>query len=129
MQKVIYIRASFKPVGKNVTKNVPTGEKKKTFFGGEKDVIEQVTEWEQTGYSDCQIDGALLAEQIGEVIASLNSEGYKVVQIIPVTSGRYNWDYKVDSIVTGNHGAYAYAYGYGYSYTEGVTIVAERIAK
>lgn len=129
MQKVIYVRASFKPLGKNVTKNVPTGEKKKGFFGGEKDVIKQVTEWEQTGYSDCEIDGALLAEQIGEAISSLNSEGYKVVQIIPVTSGRYDWAYKVNSFKSSGEGGYAYGYGYGYSYTEGVTIVAERITK
>jgi len=34
MNKVVYVPAFFKPTGKEVTKKVPTGEKKKGFFGG-----------------------------------------------------------------------------------------------
>jgi hypothetical protein len=39
MNKVIYVKAFFKPVGKNVKVQVPTGEKKKGFLGREKDVM------------------------------------------------------------------------------------------
>lgn len=50
MNKVIYIKSFFKPVGKEVTAEVPTGEKKKGLFGGEKEVTRKETRWKQTGF-------------------------------------------------------------------------------
>lgn len=125
MNKVIYVPSFFKPVGKEVTKNVPTGEKKKGFFGGEKDVTTKVKEWQQTGYSDRWIDGERLANDIAEAVSTLNNEGYEVVSITPITSGEYNYEWAQQK---GGHnwGGSGYGYGYGYSYTEGVTIVAKK---
>ena len=41
VNKVVYINAYFKAVGKTVTVKVPTGETTKGFFGGEKPVYEK----------------------------------------------------------------------------------------
>jgi len=125
MNKVLYVSSSFKPIGKEVTKKIPTGEKKKGFFGGEKDVTRKVKEWEQTGYSDRWIDGEKLASDIAQAIAQLNEEGYEVVAVTPVTSGEYDYKYEAKSF---NQGGWGYGYGYGYSYTEGVTIIGRKIA-
>lgn len=127
MNKILYVPAPFKPVGKNITKKVPTGEKKKGFFGGEKDVTEKVTEWEQLGWSDSEIDGERLAQEISEAVTQLNAEGYKVASITPITSGKYDYNWEVKPFPGKGEGGYAYAYGYGYSYTEGVTIVGEKV--
>ncbi|NCN89496.1 MAG: hypothetical protein GW936_08695 [Gallionella sp.] len=123
MNKVVYVRAFFIPIGKNVTVKVPTGEKTKGFFGGEKEVTETVERWEQTGWSKSEIDGDRLAKDIEKAIENLNSEGYEVVCMSEVISGQYNYD-----SYTGSSPGYAYGYGYGYSYTEGVTIIAKKSA-
>jgi len=81
MNKVVYVSSYFKRIGKNVTKKVPTGEKEKGFLGGEKDVMKKVTEWEDTGASDREIDGQRLANDIGEAIKKLNTEGYEVMRL------------------------------------------------
>lgn len=125
MNKVLYIDAHFKPVGKIKTIKVPTGEKKKGLFWGEKDVTRKEKQWEQTGWSDCEIDGERLAQDIERAINSLNSNGYEVVSITPTTSGTYSWSYKTGGSTQAGWG---YGYGYGYSYTEGVTIIAKKIA-
>ena len=123
MNKVIYVPSFFKPIGKEVTKKVPTGEKKKGFFGGEKDVTTEVKEWQQTGYSDRWIDGERLANDIANAVSELNKEGFEVVTITPITSGEYNYEWAQQKRGYGGSG---YGYGYGYSYTEGVTIVAKK---
>jgi len=103
---------------------VPTGEKKKGFFGGEKDVTRKEEKWEQTGWSDCEIDGKKLANDISEAIDGLNSEGYEVVTISETLSGSYDFKWAT----TGGQSNAGYGYGYGYSYTEGVTIIAKKRA-
>ncbi len=125
MNKVIYVPSFFKPIGKEVTKNVSTGEKKKGFFGGEKDVTTKVKEWQQTGYSDRWIDGKRLANDIANAVSELNNEGFEVVSITPITSGEYNYNFAQQK-GSQNWGGSGYGYGYGYSYTEGVTIVAKK---
>ncbi|MDA8181625.1 MULTISPECIES: reverse transcriptase domain-containing protein [Acidithiobacillus] len=45
----VYVNSYFKPVGKEVSVKVPTGEKKKGFFSGEKDITKTEKRWEQTG--------------------------------------------------------------------------------
>ncbi|AYF32797.1 hypothetical protein CUU95_02680 [Vreelandella alkaliphila] len=127
MNKVVYVPAFFKPIGKEVTKKVPTGEKKKGFFGGEKDVTQKVTDWQQTGYSDRWVDGERLSVDISNAVSKLNEESYEVVSVTPLTSGEY--DYKWELYKGGvNHGGGGFGYGYGYSYTEGVIIIAKKIA-
>lgn len=135
--KVVYVKAFFRPVGKNVTVKVPTGDKKKGLFGGEKDVMTKETRWEQTGWSDCLIDGERLSKDIGTAIKTLNQEGYEVVTIMPIVSGSYNYQYQSQGISSNRRvlsetekvsGGASYGYGYGYSYTEGVSIIAKRIS-
>ncbi|UYO92965.1 hypothetical protein [Pollutimonas sp. M17] len=125
MNKVVYVEAFFKPVGKTRTVKVPTGQKTKGFFGGQKDVVRKEERWEQTGWSDCEIDGARLADDVSQAISELNKGGYEVVSVSDITSGQYNWEYKKGG---GGHqtGGWGYGYGYGYSITEGVMIIAKK---
>ena len=124
MNKIIYIKAEFKPVGKIKKVKVPTGQKTKGFFGGEKEVMTKEEHWEQTGWSDCEIDGERLAKDISDAVDDLTEEGYEIVALSETTSGKYNWSYRTGSV--GAHGGYGYGYGYGFSYTEGVTIIAKK---
>ncbi|MGM0951346.1 MAG: hypothetical protein ACQEW7_00055 [Pseudomonadota bacterium] len=126
MNKVVYISTYGKPVGKDVAKKVATGETKKGLFGGEKEITKKVTEWEQTGYSSCLMDGERLSQDIQKAVNELNNEGYEVVAVTPVISGNFNYDYKTTG--SGHNGDSGYGYGYGYSYTEGVTIIAKKMA-
>lgn len=63
VNRVFYVRAFFKPIGKDVEVEVPTGEKKRGFFGGAKAVTRKEKRWKQTGRSSCRIDGAQLAQK------------------------------------------------------------------
>jgi hypothetical protein len=126
INKVMYIEAKFKPVGKIRTVKVPTGEKRKGWFGGEKDVMTKEQRWEQTGWSDCEIDGGCLAEDMQSAIRNLNDEGYEVVSITPVSSGKYEYKWAQQK-GSSNCGGSGFGYGYGFSYTEGLTIVAKKI--
>jgi hypothetical protein len=119
------VEAFFKPVGKEVTVKVPTGETKTGFFGGEKEVMRKEQQWQQTGWSNREIDGRRLAKDIAAATEKLNSEGYEIVGIESVISGAYDYKYEV-KFGGINHGGGGYGYGYGYSYTEGVTIVARK---
>lgn len=136
MNKTTYVKAKFRPVGNYVIKNVPTGEMKKTLFG-ETEVTVQEKVWEQTGYSDCEIDGELLTNHIQQAIDNLNGEGYEVVSITPIISGSYKWQYEAGGISSKRRGVFdvtesvsgnaGYGFGYGYSFTEGVMIVSKKI--
>ena len=125
LNKVVYVEAFFKPVGKNVTVKVPTGETKKGLFGGEKEVTRKEEKWQQTGWSDREIDGGRLAQDIAKATAQLNSEGFDVIAVESVISGAYNYSYEL-KFPQGVNGGAGYGYGYGYSYTEGVTIIAKK---
>jgi hypothetical protein len=126
MNKIVYVQAYFKPLFKEVTVKVPTGEKKPGLFFGERDVTKKVKQLEQTGWSDREVDGQRLAEDIHEVVTQLNREGYEVVTLQTSTSGAYAYKYEHHKGGL-NVGGSGYGYGYGYSYTEGVTIVAKKI--
>lgn len=126
MNKVVYIESFFKPIGKVKTVKVPTGETTKGFFGGEKEVMRKEEKWEQTGWSDHEIDGARLAKDVADAVATLNDQDYEIVTISEVTSGRYNYAYQTSGGANCN-GGWGYGYGYGYSITEGVMIVAKKI--
>jgi len=77
------------------TREVPTGETKKGFLSFEKDVTKKVTKWEQTGYSNREIDGLRLSADIERAVQQLNREGYEVVSVTPVISGAYDFKYEV----------------------------------
>lgn len=136
MNKVVYVRAKFKPVGREVRVKVPTGETTTGFFGGKKKVMRTETQWQQTGSSDCEIDGEALSADVALAVRQLNLAGYEVVSVLPVTSGRYAYaveDGRVnvppkersDAEPSGEKAGFAFAYGY--SFTEGVTILAKKV--
>ena len=123
MNKVVFVEAFFKPIGKNETVKVPTGETKKGFFGGEKEIFQKEEQWVQTGWSDREIDGPRLANDVAATVSQLNEQGFEVISLTEVTSGNYSWKYKTGG--TANSG-WGYGYGYGYSYTEGIIVVAKK---
>ena len=126
LNKVVYVPAFFEPVGKNKTIKVPTGEKKKGLFSGEKDVTRKEIQWEQTGWSDCRVDDERLANDLKEIVVALNNEGYEIVSVTPVTSGSYDWKYQVKTGGSGNNGYGGYGYGYGYSFTSSLIVTAKK---
>ncbi|HDL8496445.1 hypothetical protein WFN89_20310 [Yersinia enterocolitica] len=128
MNKTVYVPSYFQPIYKEVTIKVPTGNTKR--FLGLIDIEEKIRKREviQDGWSDCQIDGERLNEDVGRAINKLNREGYEVISITPATSGSWAYKYKQNSIRNGN-GDGSYGYGYGYSYTEGVMILEKKIEK
>lgn len=128
MNKTVYVPSYFQPIYKEVTIKVLTGNTKR--FLGLIDIEEKIRKREviQDGWSDCQIDGERLNEDVGRAINKLNREGYEVISITPATSGSWAYKYKQNSIRNGN-GDGSYGYGYGYSYTEGVMILAKKIEK
>lgn len=137
MNKVVYISAHFKPVGKYATVQVPTGETKKGFFGGEKAVYAEEKQWQQTGWSDCLLDGQRLSQDIARAVDSLNQDGFEVVSVTPVTSGAYFYQYNAQGITSSPRilletekvsGGGSYGFGYGFSFTEGVTVIARKVA-
>lgn len=133
MNKTVLIKSYFAAVGKDVTVEKPTGETKKGFFGGEKEVTKKEKQWKQTGWSDCKIDTERLASDLEKAVVLLNSEGYKIQSITPITSGQYR--YKAEGIkssarIIGDTEAVSggVSYGYGYSYTDSLIVVAEKDA-
>jgi len=123
--KVVFVKANFKPTGKVKTVKVPTGEKKKGFFGGMKNVLVKEEQWVQTGRSDCEIDGEKLAEDLQTAILDFNRNGYEVLSVSPVTSAQYDFKWK-EHVGGQDHGGSGYGYGYGYSYTEGMVIIGKK---
>ena len=120
MNKVVFVKAYFSPIGKNEVVKVPTGEKKKGFLGGESAVMKEEKKWVQTGFSDCIVDKDRLTKDLQEAVKLLNKDGWEVVSVTEVTSGNYSYKYYDGS--TGSFG-----YGYGYSYTDGLMVVAREV--
>jgi len=116
----VFVKAHFKPVGREVSIKVPTGEFKKSLFGGQKEVTRKEVKWEQTGWSDTEIDGNRLSRDLQNEISGLNENGYEVISVTAITSGNYSWEKGPQGDVGG------YGYGYGYSFTEGVLVVAKK---
>ncbi|SUH09227.1 membrane protein [Salmonella enterica subsp. enterica] len=88
-------QATSNPIYKEVTVKVPTGNTKR--FLGFIDIEEKIRKKEvvQEGWSDCQVDGERLNEDITRTVDKLNQDGFEVISITPVTSG--NWGFKYDS--------------------------------
>lgn len=135
MQKVVLIKSYFRPIGKEVTKKIPTGETKKGLFGGDKKVYRKEKQFEKTGYSDCLIDSERLANDLEMTIDTLNRDGFIVKSITPVTSGNYSYEYQSQGISSSKRilsetesvsGGASYGYGYGYSYTDSLIVLAEK---
>jgi len=133
MEKIVYVKAYFCSVGKEVIVKVPTGETKKGLFGGDKEITRKEKQWKHTGYSDCKVDGKRLSEDLQIAINCLNDENYSVKSITPVISGSYNYKFQAQGITSSDRllretekvsGGASYGYGYGYSYTDSMIIHA-----
>lgn len=107
MNRTVYVPALFKEIREPRTVQVPGG--KRGFLGHERTTEEQ---WVSERYSDCEIDGERLQQDVQQEVNRLNEEGYDVISLVPVESGAYNWSPE--------------GYSYGYSYTEGVIILARK---
>ncbi|MCI6153186.1 MAG: hypothetical protein MR673_08695 [Fusobacterium perfoetens] len=135
MEKVVYVKAKFRPIGEYRISHEPTGRFEKGLFGKQKEIFEEKKVWVTTGYSDCLIDGELLTDDINRAITKLNNEGYEIVSITPITSGSYRYQYDAGNITSSKRilheteavrGTSGYGFGYGFSYTESVIILARK---
>lgn len=124
---VTFIQAPFKAVGEYVIEQEKTGEAKKNWLGQKQEIFTQKRVWKETGVSNCEIDGAKFAQLISAEIQRWAERGFRVLNIIPIQSG--NFDYQAQEIQS-HHGIFSdsvnisggTSFGYGFSYTEGVLI-------
>ncbi len=149
MEKVVFVKAHFRPRYKQVTVQVPTGETKKGLFGGEKQVMRKEVQRQETSeLSDREIDGEMLAQDLQSAIDALNAEGFSVKTLTAVVSGAYDHKVSAEPVASKTEwhqvqvigpantssrfpvekisGGGSYGYGYGYSYTDGLIIVASK---
>src|SRR3546814_16528875 len=77
---------------------VATGETKKGVFGKEKPVTRKEKQRQQTGWSDCRVDGPRLAIDVQKAIDELNAENYEIIGVTDITSGRYRNPYDSSGI-------------------------------
>ncbi|WP_424973333.1 hypothetical protein [Dinoroseobacter sp. S76] len=68
-----------------------------------------------------RIDVKALCKELARVISELEEDGYEVMQIIDVTSGKFDFRSNVPVAIDP-----PYAGGYGYSFTEGLIVVAKK---
>lgn len=125
MEKVVFVKTTFKElfVKKNV--EVVSDEKDQQKLGVQTDVIKKEKKYVSKGRSDKEIDGVQLANDLQDEIFKLNSDGYFVTSISPITSGEYKYD--SSSPFHNSRDAASYGWGYGFSYTEGMLIVARKL--
>ncbi|MEL6590310.1 MAG: hypothetical protein AAFQ68_09530 [Bacteroidota bacterium] len=124
MSKVYFIQSHGVPVGEEKVVKIPTGETRKSLLGGVKEIYRKEKRWEQTGFSQSKIDIKRLANEVAETIEEIEKAGLVVDSITPITSGNYDWEFKILGRKRSKKGG-GYGFGYGYSYTEGVIIVAK----
>lgn len=136
-----WVKASMQPLYKKETIKEQIGTKtvtktkgifNKTSFEAEEPIYESKEKWVPTGkYSETEVDIEEFSNNINKACQELTESGYKIIQIIPMNSGRYKYEYKeVGSTqrILGNTEAITgggYGYGYGYGITDGVIIVGE----
>lgn len=136
-----WVKASMQPLYKKKIIKEQTGTKtvtknkglfNKTSVEVEEPIYESREEWVPTGeYSETEVNIEEFSNNINKMCQELTASGYRVMQIIPMNSGRYKYEYKeVGSTqrILGNTEAITgggYGYGYGYGITDGVIIVGE----
>ncbi|WP_274000354.1 hypothetical protein [Vibrio parahaemolyticus] len=112
MNKVVFVPTNFKKLESNKSGMKKIWEEAMANTNGE------------VKHSDSKVDGYTLESDISSAIIELNSHGYEVVSITPITSGSYDFKYKPSHSGLGVIQSGSYGYGYGFSYTEGVIILA-----
>lgn len=99
MQKTIFIKAEFRPEIKRVKVKVPTGEMKTGLFGREKPGTKKEYKDEPTGNLNLgQVDGDKMADNLHAEIEKLNSDGFSVQSITPITSGTYEYKFQAQGV-------------------------------
>lgn len=90
------------------------------------------------GWSDSEVDGERLSSDISNELEKLSSQNAKIISIVPISSGRYNYQYSSEGISSSRRvfsetekvsGGGSYGFGYGYSYTEGFNLCEDFIRK
>lgn len=113
--KVVFVKAHLRPLyGK-------PGLLKKVFGSTQTGTMLEVPKgFEQKGWSDCEIDGERLADDISKSICKLEADGFEFVSISNINSGSYKSDYS-------NSDRSSYGWGYGFSISEGVLITVNKV--
>lgn len=123
---VVFIKAYGSPITKDVIKKVPTGEVKKNWLGLKKEVKVKVTEQEEVGHSDCQVDAVRLSNDLARAVEEYNDKGFEVVSVTPIISGAYNFKVQEGTGYKKHAFKATYAFGYGFSFTEGLTVIFKK---
>ncbi len=113
-QKVVFVKSYFA--------KIETDKREQMWAANPK-----TTEFE---FSTCKIDSERLNNDLQQAISSLNQQGYKVIQITPVTSGDFAFkDHFSDPHLLGNGVSTEGGYGYGFSYTDSLIVLAEQVSQ
>ncbi|WP_051303511.1 hypothetical protein [Psychromonas aquimarina] len=116
MDKIVLVPAYLGHELKSKTLKIPTGQ---LHADGELSSTIEETIWLETKYqSDCQVDSKRLSQDLSDVVAQLNKEGFEVVSIVPVTSGSHHASTVLDG-----------GFGYGFSYTDSLIVHARLISR
>lgn len=139
MSKIVVVRAFFGKEMRRKKIHVPTGRQIKRFglpfltYPETEENFEYVPVNEEI--SDCKVDMDRLAFDLGVAVEELAKEGYEVIQITPIISGRHNHEVKeyttasvfsLKGKVAKLKEGWGWAYGYGFSYTDGLLILAQK---
>jgi len=139
-----WVKASMQPIMKKKIIKEPVGTKqvtktkgifKKESYEAEETIYEKKEEWTPTGeYSDTEVNIQELTDLINNVCIEMAEMGYEVMQIMPINTGRYNWQYKeigstqrmgIFSAKTEKMTGGGFGYGLGYGLTDGAIIVGK----
>lgn len=109
-------------------------EKRKSLFSSEKVLVdeplyEERTEMVADGESDTHVDGEKLAVDIESLLNELDRDGYDVLTITPLASGRYRVEKESGTgfiNIPGGGGQLPWAsnYAWAYSVSDGVIVTA-----
>lgn len=123
MNRIVYVPAHFVEQGRYEKVEVPTGKSETGMFGIKRPITRTEERFVKTGSSDCDIHAARLADDLSKAVAQLNHDGYEVVTITPITTGRHHAE-----VLTEFGQGIEGGLGYGYSFTKGLIITARRVA-
>lgn len=130
MIKTVWIEAYTKQKGQWEEYEEPSGDIKTGMFGGKKPVMIKKKRWVTIPdtYYEHLVDGERISRDLESALNKLEGDGFQILTISPVISGRYNWQ-QYDARVQGlgqKTESPDTAVSWGYSVTEGFTIIAKK---
>lgn len=90
MFKVIHVKSKTIPIYGDVVKTVKTGKTFRQYGKLHEETTQEVVHGIK-GYSESEIDGEELSKDIESKMNSLVSDGYEIVNIMPITSGKFDY--------------------------------------